>query len=159
MEHLQFDGFPVELYDGKFSGAFDVDEHIAQSIAHGDEVAFLVVGTTKGSSFTDTKDGQVKRTNTFKVTEALVIDNEELVQQVTDQVIAQGTQSVANQIPGQLTVDHAIDEDDDPFHRTADEISEPVAQPVQAAEPEVFSPEPEISQTADPVLKNFLEGQ
>lgn len=153
MEHLQFDGFPVELYDGKFSGAFDVDEHVAQNIAHGDEVAFIVVASAKGAAFTDTKDGQVKRTNTFKVTEALVVDDEELVQQVMDKVIAQGTQSVAQQIPGQLT--HNFDEADDP---ASEPVEEPVATPVQATEPEVFSPEPEISQTSDPILKNFLDG-
>jgi hypothetical protein len=71
-----------------------------------------------------------------------------------DKVIAQGTQSVAQQIPGQLTHDFDNTSANDP----APEPEEPVATPVQATEPEVFSPEPEVTQTSDPILKNFLDG-
>jgi len=62
-----FDGNPVEIYQGRFSGLFDVTEEIAAPMSIDDEVVFLVSARVDSPKFTYLKDGTLKRSNTFKV--------------------------------------------------------------------------------------------
>lgn len=67
------DGFPVELYDGRFSGKFELDEEDGRKIGYDDVVAFLVVTTADKANFDMTKLGEVRRTNTFGVSNVRIV--------------------------------------------------------------------------------------
>lgn len=69
----RFDGFPVTLYDGKFQGGFDLDEG-ADDIRYDDVVTFVVTARVGGVQFSETKLGDVKRTNVFKVTSSTALE-------------------------------------------------------------------------------------
>jgi len=66
--HEQFDGLPVQLYEGKFSGNFDIEEDLGKKLSYDDEVTFIVTARVGGNcSFGETKQGDIKRVNTFKI--------------------------------------------------------------------------------------------
>lgn len=61
------DDTPVSEYDGKFSGAFELEVEQAAAMAYDDEVHFVVTARLDNYSFKPTKYGDLKRTNVFKV--------------------------------------------------------------------------------------------
>jgi len=65
--HQFFDSHAVEHFFGKFAGTFDLDEETAKDFQFDDAVSFLVTTRVENSTFGTTKDGEIKRTNTFKV--------------------------------------------------------------------------------------------
>lgn len=70
----QFDGFAVSVYDGKFTGGFDLDEDMAMDIGFDDVVTFVVTGRVGGVTIGETKTGDVKRTNAFQVTNSVALE-------------------------------------------------------------------------------------
>lgn len=78
-----FDGLTVALYDGKFSGSFDLDDEAATTIGLDDMVTLVVTARVSGAAHSETKVGDVKRTNTFKVSKVVVLDPSQ-VKSVTD---------------------------------------------------------------------------
>lgn len=70
----RFDGFAVELYEGAFSGAFDMDEDFAREIGYDDQVTFIVTGRVSSVNFGETKVGDIKRKNVFQISSAAALD-------------------------------------------------------------------------------------
>jgi hypothetical protein len=144
MGQQKFDGWDVELFEGKFTGGFDVDREVAAQILYGDEVTFLVTASAKGVGFKDNADGDMKRTNAFTVNEALVLDDEKLVKTVRDAVINGAVQSVGGQMPGQLAIDTVVEEEEDVF--------------VPDSRPQEVIPQNALPASDDAILRNFLDG-
>lgn len=72
-KHESFDGFSVVMYDGKFSGSFDLDDETAREIGLDDVVTLVVTARISGAAHSETKTGDIKRTNVFKVSTAQVL--------------------------------------------------------------------------------------
>lgn len=131
-----FDGFAVSVYDGKFSGGFDLEEDMAKDIGFDDVVTFIVTGRVGGVSFGETKVGDVKRTNSFQVVNSVALEPA-LAEKLLNSVGA----SIHGVNTGQLKIDGTVsgpglvvDPMDDP------PVPESATRPVD-----------------DPILKKFLE--
>lgn len=72
----RLDGLPVELYDGRFGGTFEMDQETGTAIAYDDVLTFMVVGVAGKCSFDTNKSGDLKRTNTFEVTNVNIVPND-----------------------------------------------------------------------------------
>lgn len=73
-----FDGEPVEIYEAKFGGSFQMLEETAAPLATDDLVTFIVTARVNSPKFSYVaKSGDLKRSNTMKVEEAYVIDKHE----------------------------------------------------------------------------------
>ncbi len=94
-----FDGFAVALYDGKFGGTFDLDEDMAKEMAFDDVVTFVVTARVGGVGITDTKTGDIKRTNTFQVVNSVALDAP-----MAEKLLDSLGQSVNGVNAGQLTL-------------------------------------------------------
>jgi hypothetical protein len=70
-----FDGFPVEMYAGRFGGTFDLEFSEASSISFDDEVTFVVRGRAAGVDIRETKQGDLKRINVFDVQSVAVLSD------------------------------------------------------------------------------------
>ena len=71
------DGKPVEVYEGKFSGPFELDEFDGATMCSGELVTFVVTARVDLPKFGYVrKTGQAKRVNTLKVESALLVDAE-----------------------------------------------------------------------------------
>lgn len=68
-----FDGLEISLYDGKFQGTFDLSTDIASGISLDDEVTFIVSVRVVAANIAETRDGSIKRSNTFKIVGANAI--------------------------------------------------------------------------------------
>lgn len=62
----QFDGYSIDSYRGRFSGSFDVDSHVGEQIAYGDEVMVIVVAKVGKADISETAIGDMRRTNVLK---------------------------------------------------------------------------------------------
>jgi hypothetical protein len=76
MEIQKFDGMSVDLYEGKFSGSFECDSLDASDVRIDDELYYLVRVRAKGASMDETRNGDLRRTNVFAVSDAVRIDND-----------------------------------------------------------------------------------
>jgi hypothetical protein len=74
VEQGRFDGFPIALYEGKFTGTFDLDEQMGENLVFDEVATWIVTTRCSGASFSDTKLGDIKRVNTFQVTSSVVLD-------------------------------------------------------------------------------------
>lgn len=74
---VKFDGYPIELYDGRFSGTFELDEEVGEAIKYEQVVSFLVVANASKAAISTNKDGDLKRTNTFAVQQVKLVSNEQ----------------------------------------------------------------------------------
>lgn len=71
------DGEAVDAYDGKFTGVFMMENWDAAPISNGDPVMFLVSARTENPIFKHVKKtGELKRTNPFRVEEAILVDKD-----------------------------------------------------------------------------------
>lgn len=63
-----FDGDPVDLYEGRFTGPFIIDEANGASLSNGDLVTFIVTARVETPKFSYArKTGNLKRSNAMKV--------------------------------------------------------------------------------------------
>lgn len=70
------DGFAVESYEGRVSGAFDVSPETGRLLAFGDEVLLVIQATVKPPTFKVDSNGDLKRIEVFVANEAeVIIDN------------------------------------------------------------------------------------
>ena len=69
----QFDGYPVTLYDGRFSGTFELPENVGADLEYDEVITFLVTATVGKAVLDATRLGDLKRTNTLKVTSAVPV--------------------------------------------------------------------------------------
>jgi hypothetical protein len=74
----RLDGFAVETYEGKFATkAFDVPDHIGQTLAYNDEVLIVMQARLKPPTFGEDSNGDLKRIHTFEVNEVEIITDAE----------------------------------------------------------------------------------
>ncbi len=71
----RFDGFAIDQYAGRFNGAFDVENVVAAEHRMDDEVYFVVRAKVKSAVLSETKTGDIQRTNVYTVTDATLIEN------------------------------------------------------------------------------------
>lgn len=69
----QFDGYPVTLYDGRFSGTFELPENVGADLEYDEVITFLVTANVGKAVLDATRLGDLKRTNTLKVTSAVPV--------------------------------------------------------------------------------------
>lgn len=69
-----FDGIPVTVYAGRFTGEFEISEEVGEQLRMDDVAAFLVMGAVSKVGMGTTKDGDLKRTNTFEILNVLPVD-------------------------------------------------------------------------------------
>lgn len=63
----RFDGFPVTLYEGRFSGSFEIPEELGAKLEFDDVVSFVVTCTVGKATIDSTKLGDLKRINAMSV--------------------------------------------------------------------------------------------
>lgn len=70
-----FDGEPVALYEGKFSGAFLISESNGAPMSNGDLVTFIVTARVDTPKFSYVrKTGELKRSNAMRVQDVIPVD-------------------------------------------------------------------------------------
>lgn len=69
----EFDGDPVGLYKGRFSGGFDLETVLGASLARDDYVTFVVTARCGKATFDVDKTGTQVRQNTFIVDEVTAL--------------------------------------------------------------------------------------
>ena len=138
-----FDGLTVELYGGRFSGNFDLDEEIASEIAFDDEVTFVVRGRVAGVAMQETKNGDLKRINVFQVSSVATL-NSELTDQIVEaleeeQGIVRLPFDKGNAVSETYVTDESFQAEDDAIFRPGNEIVD------------------RVKTTKDDALRNFLD--
>lgn len=102
MQAQRFDGFEVNVYEGSLTGKFELEDAQAEKLSL-DRIAVFVVAARLGKASVEaTKDGDVKRTNTFVVSELQILEGE-----LRDQAI----QYLA--MPSQGVLEFGVDDDED----------------------------------------------
>jgi len=70
-----FDGEPVDLYEGRFSGPFIIEPEPGAAISNNDLVTFIVTARVDAPKFSYVrKSGDLKRSNTMKVLSVVHMD-------------------------------------------------------------------------------------
>lgn len=62
-----FDGTAVSIYEGAFSGSFDLPEDVGVKMRFNDVVVFMVTATVGQSKVAATKSGDLKRSNRLDI--------------------------------------------------------------------------------------------
>lgn len=72
-----FDGEPVDVYEGRFTGGFLIDEESGATMSNGDLVTFIVTARVDMPKFGYVKkSGDLKRSNTMKVEAVVPVDSD-----------------------------------------------------------------------------------
>jgi hypothetical protein len=103
-----FDGVPVTLHDGKFSGTFTLPDDLGDQMRYDDVVTFLVTAVVGPAKVGSNAAGDMKRTNTLIVSSSHYVD-ESIVDAVRNNVVYAGQSA-----PQVVEVDED-DEDDESF--------------------------------------------
>jgi hypothetical protein len=73
-----FDGEAVDIYEGRFSGGFLLEEAQGAPMSNGDLVTFIVTARVDTPKFTYVrKTGDLKRSNAMKVVAVLAVDSDQ----------------------------------------------------------------------------------
>jgi hypothetical protein len=102
VQQQKFDGMEVNVYEGKLTGAFELDDIKAAGMNLDRVVVFVVAARLGKAQVEPTKDGDIKRTNTFVVSELQILEGE-----LRDQAI----QYLA--MPDQGVLDFGVEEDEE----------------------------------------------
>lgn len=94
----KFDGFPVDKYSARLSGAFDLSPDEGDRLRYGETVVFVGVATVGPATFNETRGGDIARTNVLKPREVVLVPAD----RVQDVLIELG-------IPTQLSLDRPSD--------------------------------------------------
>lgn len=74
----RFDGYVVTLYDGRFSGTFELPENVGAGLEYDEVVTFVVTATVGKATIDSTRLGDLRRTNTMKVLSAVPVPYSEV---------------------------------------------------------------------------------
>lgn len=124
------DGEPVAEYQGRFTGAFDIDYADGTGITQDDTVSFIVTARVDSFASKKTKAGDRKRINVLKVVDSHMIDKHE-ARYILDEMDVQvpginmdGAENVAEtRIDNMLEALAESDDDDKPFDFTKELVS------------------------------------
>lgn len=72
----RFDGVLIDIYAGRFSGGFDIDSSEAEEQTLDQEIFFVVRAKVKGAAMSETRSGDLLRTNVYAVSEAARISSD-----------------------------------------------------------------------------------
>ena len=76
----QFDSQSIDAYQARFTGKFDLEYSEGDGMDYGDQVMFVVYGNVSKSGIsTDRKTGDMIRTNTVAITDAVPFEKGDLV--------------------------------------------------------------------------------
>lgn len=167
----RFDGFPVTLYEGRFSGSFDIPADLGAGLEYDDVVTFCVTVNVGKATIDATKLGDLKRTNALPVQHVVPISKER-----ADEIYAEAGIDVYGVSGQQLSVldqNHVEDEEDfvdedevfTPESGAGEPWTPPAPQPLQPkVMPVNFTDGPDDVQVLgeplskqDKVLAGFLE--
>jgi hypothetical protein len=98
----RFDGMEINVYEGKLTGSFELEDVQATNMNLDRVVVFVVAARLGKAQVEPTKDGDIKRTNTFVVSELQILEGE-----LRDQAI----QYLA--MPNQGVLDFGVEEDEE----------------------------------------------
>ena len=107
-----FDGEPVAIYEGRFSGPFIIDEDRGATMSNGDLVTFIVTARVDMPKFGHIKKtGDLKRSNTMKV-EAVVSMDGDKAKFLYDSIgqMVEGVNDGIIEIPGIEVGESSIDD-------------------------------------------------
>jgi len=72
-----FDGEPVAIYEGRFTGPFLIEEDDGSTISNGDLITFIVTARVDAPKFSYIKKtGDLKRSNTMKIVSVTPMDSD-----------------------------------------------------------------------------------
>lgn len=151
----QFDGYPVTLYDGRFSGTFELPENVGADLEYDEVITFLVTATVGKAVLDATRLGDLKRTNTLKVSSAVPVAPGKL-NSVFD-VINYGVSSDMGVVTEDLESDYLLaagEEEEDVF--SPGEPADPTYWPGQDDGPKSAPVDFTDGPKTDPVLAGFL---
>jgi hypothetical protein len=69
----RFDGFPVDKYLARMSGAFDLTPEEGDLLKYGETVVVVAVSTVGPATFNETRGGDIARTNVLKPRDVIVL--------------------------------------------------------------------------------------
>lgn len=72
----RFDGFPVDKYLARMSGAFDLTPQEGDLLKYGETVVVVAVSTVGPATFNETRGGDISRTNVLKPRDVIVLPAE-----------------------------------------------------------------------------------
>lgn len=153
--HEQFDGYPVTVYNARFSGTIDLPDESGASLEYDDVIVMVVTATVGKSTIDATRSGDLRRTNVMKVTDAVVVPYSQ-VNDVRDLLsdhpqVETTTESVVAEVADVQSVE------DDSTVRVmsfqADDIDVPQVDTPRAERDPLDSP---YKSSKDPVLAGFL---
>lgn len=152
----RFDGYPVTLYDGRFSGTFELPENVGADLEYDEVITFLVTATVGKAVLDATRLGDLKRTNTLKVTAAVPVAPGKL-NSVSD-VINYGVSSDMGVVTEDLESEYlaAAEEEEDVEVFSPGEPADPTYWPGQDDGPKSAPVNFTDGSKADPVLAGFL---
>ena len=153
----QFDGYPVTLYDGRFSGTFELPENVGADLEYDEVITFLVTATVGKAVLDATRLGDLKRTNTLKVSSAVPVAPGKL-NSVFD-VINYGVSSDMGVVTEDLESDYllaAVEEEEDVEVFSPGEPADPTYWPGQDDGPKSAPVDFTDGPKTDPVLAGFL---
>ena len=101
-QQQRFDGMEVNIYEGKLTGTFELDDVKASAMNLDRVVVFIVAARLGKAQVEPTKDGDIKRTNTFVVSELEILEGE---------LRNQAIQYLAD--PSQGVLDFGVEDDDE----------------------------------------------
>lgn len=101
---LRFDGMDVTIGEGKFSGAFDLDDETMDSLRLQDQVTWIVTTVLTKAGHGETRTGDLKRTNGFEVTGARMVDPDVAVKLLGSLGQVAQASTAPGEIPGQMNV-------------------------------------------------------
>lgn len=110
---MRFDGLSVETYQGRFSGAFDVETKDGETfLKYGNTVILLVVGTVGQAVMKEDKLGDMMRTSTVIVDTAEFVAPEDLSTILTQLGVSHQLSLTVPTPPVAFTDDDSFDGDD-----------------------------------------------
>lgn len=102
MTQMRFDGFDVNVFEGKVSGKFEMDDVQAGKLGLDRVVIFVCAARLGKAQVETTGEGDIKRTNTFAVSDVRMLEGE---------MREQAIRFLAD--PLQETLDFDLDDDED----------------------------------------------
>lgn len=112
-----FDGDPIDFYEGRFSGPFEIDSESGASISNGDLVTFIVTARVDTPKFAHVKKLGLKRCNTMKIISAIAIDADRARYlydnaEINVEGVNSGIQETPNIDINQITISDILDQED-----------------------------------------------
>ena len=149
--HEQFDGYPVTVYNARFSGTIDLPDESGATLEYDDVIVMVVTATVGKSTIDATRSGDLRRTNIMKVTDAVVVPYSQ-VNDVRDLLAEDIHAEVVVESPVAQVIDVQTSVDEDATVKVVPFKADDVDVSVVERDPL----DPPYKSSKDPVLAGFL---